>query len=83
MSSKYNEYKQLDLSKIGEEVGAFWKAHSVFERSVSERDGAPSFVFFEGPPYANGMPGIHHVMARTIKDIYPRLSQDRVIQKAK
>ena len=46
MSSKYNEYKQLDLSKIGEEVGAFWKAHSVFERSVSERDGAPSFVFF-------------------------------------
>ena len=72
MSSKYNEYKQLDLSKIGEEVGAFWKAHSVFERSVSERDGAPSFVFFEGPPSANGMPGIHHVMARTLKDIYPR-----------
>lgn len=72
MSSKYNEYKQLDLSKIGEEVGAFWKAHSVFERSVSEREGAPSFVFFEGPPSANGMPGIHHVMARTLKDIYPR-----------
>lgn len=72
MSSKYNEYKQLDLSKIGEEVGAFWKAHSVFERSISEREGAPSFVFFEGPPSANGMPGIHHVMARTLKDIYPR-----------
>ena len=72
MSSKFNEYKQLDLSKIGEEVLSYWKSEAIFEKSISEREGAESYVFFEGPPSANGMPGIHHVMARTIKDIYPR-----------
>ena len=72
MSSKFNEYKQLDLSKIGEEVLSYWKSEAIFEKSISERKGAESYVFFEGPPSANGMPGIHHVMARTIKDIYPR-----------
>ena len=72
MSSKFNEYKQLDLSKIGEEVLSYWKSEAIFEKSISEREGAKSYVFFEGPPSANGMPGIHHVMARTIKDIYPR-----------
>jgi isoleucyl-tRNA synthetase len=72
VSSKFNEYKQLDLSKIGEEVLSYWKSEAIFEKSISEREGAESYVFFEGPPSANGMPGIHHVMARTIKDIYPR-----------
>ena len=72
MSSKFNEYKQLDLSKIGEEVLSYWNSEAIFEKSISEREGAESYVFFEGPPSANGMPGIHHVMARTIKDIYPR-----------
>jgi isoleucyl-tRNA synthetase len=72
VSSKFNEYKQLDLSKIGEEVLSYWKSEAIFEKSISEREGAKSYVFFEGPPSANGMPGIHHVMARTIKDIYPR-----------
>ncbi|MEL0272826.1 MAG: class I tRNA ligase family protein, partial [Flavobacteriaceae bacterium] len=72
MSNNFNEYKQLDLSKIGEEILSYWKSEAIFEKSISEREGAKSYVFFEGPPSANGMPGIHHVMARTIKDIYPR-----------
>ncbi len=72
VSNNFNEYKQLDLSKIGEEILSYWKSEAIFEKSISEREGAKSYVFFEGPPSANGMPGIHHVMARTIKDIYPR-----------
>ncbi|MDE5551608.1 MAG: class I tRNA ligase family protein, partial [Muribaculaceae bacterium] len=64
--------KQLNLSEINREVLEAWEAAGLFERSMSERDGAPSFVFYEGPPSANGMPGIHHVMARTIKDIFCR-----------
>jgi len=69
---KFVEYKGLDLPKVAEEVLATWKSQHVFEKSVSSREGKPSYVFFEGPPSANGMPGIHHVMARTIKDIFPR-----------
>ena len=70
--SKYPEYKQLNLVQIGQEVLEKWKAKSTFEKSVSTREGKPSFTFYEGPPSANGMPGIHHVMGRTIKDIFCR-----------
>ena len=69
---KYPEYEQLNLAKITDEVLAFWKEEKIFERSVSERPDSKPFVFYEGPPSANGMPGIHHVMARTIKDIFCR-----------
>ncbi|WP_431162258.1 isoleucine--tRNA ligase [Flagellimonas beolgyonensis] len=69
---KFAEYKGLDLPKVSEEVLSFWKDHHIFEKSVSTREGMESYVFYEGPPSANGMPGIHHVMARTIKDIFPR-----------
>jgi isoleucyl-tRNA synthetase len=71
---KYTEYKQgsFSLAQINKEVLQFWQDNKVFEQSVSNREGKPSFVFFEGPPSANGKPGIHHVMARTIKDIFCR-----------
>ncbi len=73
MSKKFKEYsKQLNLSEINKEILQAWDNADVFGRSMSEREGCPSFVFFEGPPSANGMPGIHHVMARTIKDIICR-----------
>ena len=72
MGSKFKEYKNLDLPRVAEEVLAFWKENNIFEKSVSTRDGKKNYVFYEGPPSANGMPGIHHVMARTIKDIFPR-----------
>ncbi|MCD8313388.1 MAG: isoleucine--tRNA ligase, partial [Bacteroidales bacterium] len=65
---KFNEYKGLDLVAIGEEVLRGWKENDTFRKSLKAREGAPEFVFFEGPPSANGMPGIHHVMARSIKD---------------
>lgn len=70
--SKYKEYKKLDFPAFEEEVLKFWKENNVFEKSVSNREGKQSFVFYEGPPSANGMPGIHHVMARTVKDIFCR-----------
>ncbi|WP_396591373.1 isoleucine--tRNA ligase [Allomuricauda sp. R78024] len=69
---KFAEYKGLDLPKVSEELLDFWKDNQIFEKSVSTREGKESYVFYEGPPSANGMPGIHHVMARTIKDIFPR-----------
>ena len=72
MSTKFKEYKGLDLPKLGEEILDFWKKEHVFEQSISIREGATPFVFFEGPPSANGLPGIHHVMARAIKDIFCR-----------
>ena len=72
MNRKFNEYNKFNLSDINKEVLSKWDDENVFERSIKERDGAPSFVFFEGPPSANCMPGIHHVMARTIKDIICR-----------
>ena len=65
---KFKEYKGLDLVNIGNEVLESWKKNRAFEKSLELREGAPEFVFFEGPPSANGMPGIHHVMARSIKD---------------
>ena len=69
---KYPEYKQLDLTAVNRDIAAWWKQQNIFERSISEREGAPTFVFYEGPPSANGIPGIHHVMARAIKDIFCR-----------
>jgi isoleucyl-tRNA synthetase len=73
MSKKFKEYsKQLNLSDINKEMLKVWDEHSLFETSMKVREGSPTFVFYEGPPSANGMPGIHHVMARTIKDIVCR-----------
>ena len=72
MSSKFREYKQLNLKEVHKETLEFWKENKIFEKSISERQGKPSFIFYEGPPSANGMPGIHHVMARAIKDIFCR-----------
>tara|TARA_R110002050_G_scaffold69444_4_gene150212 strand:- start:219 stop:3593 length:3375 start_codon:yes stop_codon:yes gene_type:complete len=69
---KYQEFKQVDYPKIGEDVLAFWKNNAVFEKSISNREGAPAYTFYEGPPSANGTPGIHHVMARAIKDVFCR-----------
>lgn len=70
--TKYNEYKKLDFPTFEDEVLAFWKAQHIFDKSITNRNGAKSFVFYEGPPSANGMPGIHHVMSRTVKDIFCR-----------
>ena len=72
MKSNYNEYKQLNLTEIGEDVRKFWEANDIFKKSMESRKGNEPFVFYEGPPSANGVPGIHHVMARAIKDIFCR-----------
>ena len=72
MAAKYKEYQQLNLSSISEEILAKWKAAQAFEKSVSLRNGAKPFVFYEGPPSANGLPGIHHVISRTLKDLICR-----------
>jgi len=69
---RYNEYKKLDFPAFEEEILKYWEEHDIFHKSVSNREGATPFVFYEGPPSANGMPGIHHVMARTVKDIFCR-----------
>jgi isoleucyl-tRNA synthetase len=69
---KYQEFKQVDYPQIGENVLSFWKEKDIFIKSVNNREGAETFTFFEGPPSANGTPGIHHVMARTLKDIFCR-----------
>ena len=69
---KFNEYKGLDLAKIADEVLSKWDADDTFHQSITTREGHPTFVFYEGPPSANGTPGIHHVMARTIKDVICR-----------
>jgi len=80
MSRKFSEYKKFDLSEINKEINAFWKEHKIFEKSVELRNGQPSFVFNEGPPSANGTPGIHHVMARAIKDIFCRYKTQKGFQ---
>src|ERR1043165_5466370 len=72
MAGPYKEYKALNFAQVAAEVLDFWKKEKIFEKSVSNREGAPSFTFYEGPPSANGTPGIHHVMARTVKDIFCR-----------
>lgn len=80
MSKKFAEYKGLDLPQIATEIGTFWKENDIFEKSVTTREGAEPFIFFEGPPSANGMPGIHHVMARAIKDIFCRFKTQKGFQ---
>ncbi|MFN7676299.1 isoleucine--tRNA ligase [Flavobacterium sp.] len=80
MSTKFTEYKGLDLPTVASEVLEFWKENNVFEQSVTSREGATPFVFFEGPPSANGLPGIHHVMARAIKDIFCRYKTQKGFQ---
>ncbi|NJM94258.1 MAG: isoleucine--tRNA ligase [Cytophagales bacterium] len=69
---RYPEYKQVNYAQIGQEVLEFWEEENIFEKSIRQREGNPSFTFYEGPPSANGTPGIHHVMARTVKDIFCR-----------
>ncbi len=70
--SKYPIYSQLDLPKISAEMLDFWEKNKTFEKSITSREGKTPWVFYEGPPSANGLPGIHHVMARAIKDIFCR-----------
>ncbi|HRJ29253.1 MAG TPA: isoleucine--tRNA ligase [Cyclobacteriaceae bacterium] len=72
MSEKYKEPTALNYAQVASEILDFWKKEKIFEKSVSNREGAPTFTFYEGPPSANGTPGIHHVMARTVKDIFCR-----------
>jgi len=69
---KFPEYKGLDLPKVAEEILNSWQENNIFEKSITSREGAEPFIFFEGPPSANGLPGVHHVLARAIKDIFPR-----------
>ena len=80
MSNKFTEYKGLDLPTLASEVLEFWKKENVFEKSVTTREGKPQYVFYEGPPSANGLPGIHHVMARSIKDIFCRYKTQKGFQ---
>ena len=80
MTTKFPEYKGLDLPKVAEEILEFWKENDVFDKSISSREGNKPFVFFEGPPSANGLPGIHHVMARAIKDIFCRFKTQKGFQ---
>jgi len=77
MSTKFPEYKGLDLPKVAEEILAYWQENEIFEKSISTREGNEPYIFFEGPPSANGMPGIHHVMARAIKDIFCRFQTQK------
>ena len=80
MSTKFTEYKGLDLPTVASEVLKFWKEKNIFEQSVTSREGNQPYVFFEGPPSANGLPGIHHVMARAIKDIFCRYKTQKGFQ---
>ncbi len=80
MSTKFTEYKGLDLPTVASEVLDFWKKENIFEKSITTREGNQPFVFFEGPPSANGLPGIHHVMARAIKDIFCRYKTQKGFQ---
>ncbi len=77
---KYNEYKNANLAQTGKDVLSYWKENQIFEKSIQIREGAPSFTFYEGPPSANGTPGIHHVMARTVKDIFCRYKTQKGFQ---
>ena len=83
--SKYKEYKQLNLTDVANEENDFWKENDVFQKSMDEREGAPAYVFYDGPPSANGKPGIHHVISRTLKDLFCRYQTQKgkqVIRKA-
>ncbi len=80
MSKKFAEYKELDLPEVAKKTQDFWEKQNIFEKSISTRDANKPYVFFEGPPSANGLPGIHHVMARTIKDIFCRFKTQQGFQ---
>ena len=80
MNEKFPEYKGLDLPKVAEEILDYWKKDNTFKKSITTREGNTPFVFFEGPPSANGLPGIHHVMARAIKDIFCRYKTQKGFQ---
>ncbi|WP_248724779.1 isoleucine--tRNA ligase [Seonamhaeicola sp. ML3] len=80
MSSKFPEYKGLDLPNVANEILQYWQENDIFKKSIASREGQESFVFFEGPPSANGLPGIHHVMARAIKDIFCRYKTQKGYQ---
>ncbi|MFM7217957.1 MAG: isoleucine--tRNA ligase, partial [Bacteroidota bacterium] len=80
MAKKYPEYKQLDLPSVAEEQLRKWDAEKTFEASIRIREGSPAYTFYEGPPSANGLPGIHHVMARAIKDIFCRFKTQKGFQ---
>ncbi len=77
---KYNEYKNPNYAQIGTDMLRYWKEHNIFDKSVEQKEGNPTFTFFEGPPSANGAPGIHHVMARTVKDIFCRFKTQKGFQ---
>ena len=77
---KYKEYKNPNYAQIDAEVLSFWKEHNIFEKSVTKKEGNPTFTFYEGPPSANGTPGIHHVMARTVKDNFCRYKTQKGFQ---
>ena len=70
--TKFKEYKTLNLAETNARVLAEWEKNDIFHKSIDEREGCKPFIFFEGPPSANGHPGIHHVMGRTIKDVFLR-----------
>ena len=85
MNSNYKEYKQLNLTETADEIRRYWEENDTFQKSLDQRDKDNAFVFFEGPPSANGVPGIHHVMARSIKDVvcrYQTLKGKHVVRKA-
>lgn len=83
--SKYTQYKQLNLTEIADQENQFWKDHLVFQKSINQREGSPVYVFYDGPPSANGKPGIHHVISRTLKDLFCRYHTQKgklVVRKA-
>ncbi|MDP5078243.1 MAG: isoleucine--tRNA ligase, partial [Nonlabens sp.] len=80
MSTKFNEYKGLNLPEVDARIKAFWKENDIFNKSMTTREGNEPFIFFEGPPSANGLPGIHHVMGRTIKDLFCRFKTQQGYQ---
>ncbi len=80
MSTKFTEYKGLDLPVVADEILKYWKENDIFQKSIDTREGKTPYVFFEGPPSANGLPGIHHVMARAIKDIFCRYKTQKGFQ---
>ena len=80
MAKKFAEHKGLDLTQVNREVLDEWKQHDIFHKSIDQREGCPQFIFFEGPPSANGHPGIHHVLARSIKDTFNRYKTMRGFQ---
>ncbi|TYA70180.1 isoleucine--tRNA ligase [Seonamhaeicola marinus] len=80
MSAKFPEYKGLDLPNVANEILQYWQENNIFDKSITSKEGKETFVFFEGPPSANGLPGIHHVMARAIKDIFCRYKTQKGYQ---